>query len=64
MVRYLFHLIVFIFVRLVVKNHLTWFFYFVGVSRRGRNEFVDDEVECSDDDDDDEQDGKIYILTP
>ena len=34
------------------------------MSRRGRNEFVDDEVECSDDDDDDEQDGKIYILTP
>ena len=36
------------------------------MSRRHRNEIIDDEVGCSDDDDDDddEQDGKIYILTP
>ena len=33
------------------------------MSRRHRNEFIDDEVGCSDDDDDDDgEDGKIYIL--
>ena len=32
------------------------------MSRRHRNEFIDDEVGCSDDDDDDAEDGKIYIL--
>ena len=35
------------------------------MSRRHRNEFIDDEVGCSDDDDDDDddgEDGKIYIF--
>ena len=32
------------------------------MSRRHRNDFIDDEVGCSDDDDDDDgEDGKIYI---